>query len=378
MLNLIANKRQKYVSSDELKKEDSYICSLDPLQADERFQSVPTFNQQKDTIALVLMLVDILPSVQEAESMSYYEACAAMRDLGILLGSMKRHGVEPVDVIPELELKLNILGEKTDLPPRDTLIHYVRWNPEGRRQRTYTGTEDEKQLIRSVKVAIHPLHEAILLLHSLYDISIQSPEFKLICEAVCDNFEGMVKGMVNAKRNVSPKYFAEELRFYFDPITLNNREYLGPGAVEMPVFVFDHILWNCDLKDEDYEGFKKAYLAYNQMDMRELYDRYVYFPSLVNKCVNELNEAAGYSAICHENIRQLIRLFNLQKSFRAPHKKIADEAYEHAAKAEFRDKGSGGYHPSILQDILHHNLNALDRLKNALEAYTNKYFQAQQ
>lgn len=358
---------------EEQKKVDQYICCLDPLQSDERLKAVPSLNKKKDTIALVLMLVDMLPSVKEAADMDFYEACAAMRDIGIMLGSLKRHGVEPVHVIPELEVKLNILAETTDLPPRDTLIHYVRWNPEGKRQRTYTGTEDERQLIKSVSIAIHPLHEAIRSLNDLYHIPLSSKDFIPTCERVITYFDGMVQGMVNARRNVSPKYFADELRLYFDPIELNDREYLGPGAVEMPVFVFDHILWNCDLDAAEYNEFKQAYVAYNQSDMRDLYYIYQHLPSLLNKCIDTLDREDNYSAISLQGAKRLVKIFNLQKSFRAPHKKIADEAYEHAAKVEYRDKGSGGYNPSILQYILVHNLQALDRLKKTIEMYEYRH-----
>ncbi|MDF9795608.1 hypothetical protein OKW21_000871 [Catalinimonas alkaloidigena] len=368
----VAYEAQCIPALEEQKKEDQYICCLDPLQSDERLKAVPALNKGKDTIALVLMLVDMLPSIKEAADMDFYEACAAMRDIGIMLGSLKRHGVEPVHVIPELEEKLNILADITDLPPRDTLIHYVRWNPEGKRQRTYTGTEDEIQLIKSVKVAILPLHEAIRALNELYNIPLSSPEFVPVCERVITHFDGMVQGMVNAKRNVSPRYFAEELRFYFDPIELNEQEYLGPGAVEMPVFVFDHILWNCDLGEAFYNEFKQAYLPYNQAVMRELYDAYKHLPSLVNKCIQELRQANDYSVVRLDSAKHLIKLFNLLKSFRAPHKKMADEAYEHAAKDAYREKGSGGYEPGVLHLILKLNLEALERLKSSIQDYKNK------
>ncbi len=354
------------------KREDLYICDLDPLRADNCLRMVPAFNQDKDTIALVLMLVDMLPSINEATGFDYFQACAAMRDLGIMLGSLKRHGVEPVHVIPELEEKLNILGNLTDLPPRDTLIHYVRWNPVGPRIRTYTGTEDERQLIESVRLSIHPLYEAILSINDLYNIPLDAPDFVPKCATVIEQFDHMVKGVVHAKRSVSPQYFASELRFYFDPIVLNEREYLGPGAVEMPVFLFDHILWNCDLEDETYREFKKAYVPYNQGMIRDLYHTYERRLSLVNKVILELTESHSFSEAKLQGAKALIGVFNLLKSFRAPHKKLADEAYEHSQKSEdYREKGSGGYEPGILHYILQLNLQALDRLKESIKVYEN-------
>jgi hypothetical protein len=41
------------------------------------------------------------------------------------------------------------------------LLHYTIWNPSDERMRTYTGMEDEKNLIRSVQMAIPPLEAAL-------------------------------------------------------------------------------------------------------------------------------------------------------------------------------------------------------------------------
>ena len=350
----------------ELTSEDYYISSLDPLQADQMMPLIPQYNQQRDTIALVLALVDMLPSLAEAEGYDTQQAAAAMRDIGIMLGSLKRHGVEPENVIPELEEKLRRLGNLSDLPPRDTLIHYVRWNPEGNRQRTYTGTSDERQLIKSVKIAFSPLHQAINLLDELYEIPLHTPYFVAVCEEAASHFEAMVQGIVHAKRQVSPQYFSEELRFYFDPITLSGHEYLGPGAVEMPVFIFDHILWSCDLNDAKLTEFKESYTPYSQLPIRQLYQKYQGMPSLTSQVIQALASEPSHTAQHQRSVKSFQRLFTLLKSFRAPHKKLAEKAYKHAQKSEYRDKGSGGYSPSILQYILQRNLEVLDRLKESV------------
>lgn len=368
-MNLDIGTHNDSILSEDQTKEDRYISSLDPLHADKPLRLVPALNEKRDTIALVLMLVDMLPSVAEAAQFDFHQACAAMRDIGIMLGSLKRHGVEPVHVIPELEDKLNLMGEISGLPPRDTLIHYVRWNPDNERLRTYTGTEDEKQLIASVRVAMPTLHKAILLLDQLYNLPLDAPEFVSLCDETTENFGGMVEGVVNARRNVSPKYFAEELRFYFDPIILNEREYLGPGAVEMPVFLFDHILWNCDLHDEKYVQFKEAYLPYNQELIRKLYDKYQGLPSLSSKIITELSTSKKYTEDTLAGAKAFNKLFNCLKSFRAPHKKLADEAYVHAGKDEYREKGSGGYDPGILHYISQLNTEIHDRLKVSIKGY---------
>lgn len=359
-------------SVERYNRDDQYIASLDPLDGDGALTRVPLLNEKKDTIALVLMLVDLLPSIPTAETFDFYQAGAAMRDIGILLGSLKRHGVEPVNVIPELEDKLNLLGKRTHLPPRDTLIHYTIWNPVGERQRTYTGTQDEKFLIESVYMAMNPLIHAIFYLKQLHTIPLQSPVFAEVCDKVAEHFEAMVKGVVNARRNVSPSYFAQELRFYYDPILLNDRMYLGPGAVEMPVFVFDHLLWSANCQDAMYKEFKNTYVPYIQDYVRDVYHEFLYQDSLVAKAIKSLHANEPYKAEKLHGAKSIIRLFNLLKSFRMPHKKLAEEAYAQNVQKEedHRKKGSGGYEPEILQHILKLNLQSLAKLEESILTYS--------
>lgn len=347
-------------------REDAYIAGLDPLSADASMQLLPTLNEQRDTVALVLMLVDLLPYMSVARGFDAFQANAAMRDLGMLLGSLKRHGVEPVNVIPDLEDKLNLLSSITSLPPRDTLLHYTVWNPQSWRLRTYTGSEDERQLIRSVQLSMSPLISAIYYLQELHFIAIDSQEFSFKCEQVIEQYSGMVTGIVHAKRKVSPSVFATELRFYFDPIILNERVYLGPGAVEMPVFVFDHLLWGSDCLDATYKEFKNTYVPYVEAHIRQIYEDFTDLESLVTKVVNAIGKRDYTSRHhMHQSVKSLIRLFNVLKSFRMPHKKLAEEAYtENEGKK--REKGSGGYEPQILSHLLKLTTFHLSKLEESI------------
>lgn len=347
-------------------REDAYTAGLDPLSADPSMQLLPTLNEQRDTVALVLMLVDLLPYMSVARGFDVFEANAAMRDLGMLLGSLKRHGVEPVNVIPDLEDKLNLLSSITSLPPRDTLLHYTVWNPQSWRLRTYTGSEDERQLIKSVQLSMGPLKSAIYNLQELHFISIDSQEFSLKCEQVIEQYSGMVTGIVHAKRKVSPSVFATELRFYFDPITLNEQVYLGPGAVEMPVFVFDHLLWGSDCQDATYKEFKTTYVPYVEAHIRQIYADFVDTESLVTKVVKAIAKREYTSRQdMLQSVKSLIRLFTVLKSFRMPHKKLAEEAYTES-EGKKREKGSGGYEPQILSHLLKLTISHLSKLEETI------------
>jgi hypothetical protein len=326
------------------------IQELDPLGFDKNIGLLHQLNRNGDTQEIIQLLYRSLPMPDTLDVYSYQESIAAMRDLGIFIGILKKHGIEPVEVIPELEYVLLVLMVKTDLPPRDTLLHYTIWNPDGERIRTYTGLQDEMCLVESVKIALPDLVESITQLEALHHIDLYGAEFELKCLQLREKMESMVRGIVHAKRNVSPSVFANELRFYYDPIKVDyNKSYIGPGAVEMPMFVFDHLLWNCDCRDEEYTAFKEGYLPYSLRFVREIYWRFKDKPSLLTRVKDNLQQSPS---IQHYRAAQaLLDLCTVLKSFRMPHKKMAEQAYAHSDD-HHRSNGSGGYTVDVLQLII--------------------------
>lgn len=330
--------------------ETSEVASLDPLQFDACLSRIHIYNKQRNSTGLVSLLYQYLPTPDRLDQLGYHESLAVMRDLGILIGSLKRHGVEPVDAVPELEYVLLVLMVKTGLPPRDTLIHYTVWNPTDHRVRSYTGLDDEKYLIESVRLAYPSLLEAIALLDYVYTLEFESPMFIKYCQLVRTKLEGMVQGVVLAKRKVSPQLFADELRFYYDAIKVDyDKPYLGPGAVEMPMFVVDHILWSCDCKDDVYTDFKEGYLPYNLEAIRSIYHVYKNRESIVTKL--ERAFAAMPSVGIQRAVSAVLEIVTVLKSFRMPHKKLAASAYAHADD-HHKQHGSGGYSVDILSHIM--------------------------
>jgi hypothetical protein len=326
------------------------IQSLDPLNFDHALPVLHELNREGNTHEIIQLLYRHLPVPDRLDGFGYEEAIASMRDLGIFIGVLKKHGIEPVDVVPELEYVLLVLMVKTGLPPRDTLIHYTAWNPSDERIRTYTGLEDEKQLIESVKIAYPSLLEAIRLLEETHQIPLNDPAFAEHCNTVREMLEGMVRGIVLAKRKVSPEVFANELRFYYDAIKVDyNNRYMGPGAVEMPMFLIDHLLWSCDCDDEVYADFKKGYLNYNLPVVRDVYHRFDQKPSLTTRMSNAFAEDPSMEHF--NSALALSDLFTVLKSFRMPHKKVAESAYQHQDD-NHHQKGSGGYAVDILQHII--------------------------
>jgi hypothetical protein len=340
------------------------ICSIDPLAFDNKLPILHQLNRDKDIPGLIRFLYRLLPYPAVLENYGYEESIAAMRDLGIVIGTLKRNGVEPVEVVPELEYVLLVLMVKTNLPPRDTLIHYTVWNPSGARQRTYTGLADEIALIESVKMSYPALMEAIIELASLHEHPLFGEEFVTACAQIRGKMEGMVRAIVHAKKNVSPAVFANELRFYFDPIKVDyNKEYIGPGAVEMPMFVFDHLLWSCDCKDATYVSFKEGYLPYNLQFISEIYRLFDGQDSLVTKVFNALKQQPDEERF--QAAQAVLDLCTVLKSFRMPHKKMAEESYSDN-DGSHREKGSGGYTVNILHHILHLQNEKIAKLQSVV------------
>ncbi|RAV99765.1 monodechloroaminopyrrolnitrin synthase PrnB family protein [Pseudochryseolinea flava] len=347
------------------------IQSLDPLNFDNALPVLHALNREGNTHEIIQLLYRHLPVPDRLDGFGYEEAIASMRDLGIFIGILKKHGIEPVDVLPELEYVLLVLMVKTGLPPRDTLIHYTAWNPSNERIRTYTGLEDEKQLIESVKIAYPSLLDAINLLDKTHSIALNDPSFADHCTTIREMLEGMVRGIVLAKRKVSPEVFANELRFYYDAIKVDyNNKYMGPGAVEMPMFLIDHLLWSCDCDDQVYTEFKKGYLSYNLPVVREIYDRYENKPSLAARMAQAL--ATNSSLEVFNNALALADLFTVLKSFRMPHKKVAESAYQHQDD-KHHQKGSGGYATDILQHIIDLQQRNTAAMMSALVVERQKY-----
>ncbi|MFZ6012050.1 MAG: monodechloroaminopyrrolnitrin synthase PrnB family protein, partial [Bacteroidota bacterium] len=232
----------------------------------------------------------------------------------------------------------------------DTLLHYTIWNPPGNRIRTYTGLQDEMCLVESVRIALPDLIGSITHLEAMHEMDIHGSDFELNCLKLRDKVNSMVHGIVHAKRNVSAAVFANELRFYYDPIKVDyNKTYIGPGAVEMPMFVFDHLLWNCDLQDKLYTDFKEGYLPYNLHFIRQIYHRFKGKPSLLSRVEENLKNDPS-----PQNYRAAVAILELctvLKSFRMPHKRVAEEAYNQG-ESHHRENGSGGYTVDILQHII--------------------------
>ena len=351
------------------------VSTLDPLNASEKILALPRLNQRGDTTGIVSALVSILPTEACLSNWSDSQAAAAMRDIGLFLGSLKRHGMEPEEVIGELSLILKKLGEKTCLPPRDTLLHYVLGNTGTQLPlRTYTKFPKERILIEMTRSGYHALLSAMSPLKQLFHTSVCESRFSVQCEIIVECLNQLSHDLGVVYQKLGAEFFVKEIRPYFESIRVDGDEYLGPGAVGLPLFVIDQLLWSSCVDDAEYTGFKESHLASTLPTVRELYFSHKNKQAVVDRVIVELKQLVSYGydrdayTLVSTNLQSLNHIFKKLLSFRKPHLKLAQNAYQHTPEVRF-EKGSGGYHPDILIKVLNHTLAAERRLKQAQQQF---------
>ncbi len=341
------------------------VAAVDSLRAAVLLQEVPALNQRADVGGLVALLHQLVPDLQVPPDWGFADAAAAMRDVGIVLGSLRRHGEQPLEWMPQLEPWLLRLGELTSLPPRDTLLHYTLWNPDDA-LRTYTDLPEEAALIQAVKLAFPALEQAISELTTLFGVSLADPFFAIACARIETSIARVRDAAVLTYQQVDRRVFITAIRPYFEPITVAGRTYLGPGAVAMPLFVFEHLLWSAPLKDPQYLAFKQSYLPTTLPYLRTLYDRHSEVGSLLDQLLPQLaNEDVVRASATRHSLDRLQRIFALINGFRAVHLRMAQQAYNQGP-GEFK-QGSGGYAPDMLVHIQELSRQAQERLRPFLQ-----------
>src|SRR5690606_42072925 len=108
------------LSADLHVLRDEHVAALDPLDFDRRVGDLWRMNADADAKWLVTVLRDVTPAATDVADLGTAECLAAMRDLGMVIGSVKRHGRQPLDAGPDLEKSLSIYRDLTRRVPRRT------------------------------------------------------------------------------------------------------------------------------------------------------------------------------------------------------------------------------------------------------------------
>lgn len=359
------NRRRRIPQKEllQLPKEYVEIAALDPLGLDQRMRILPLLNEGKAVGAIIDILSANLPEVSRIESMILTEAHAATRDMGMLMASVKRHGVEPANAIPGLEPVMLALANKTGMIPRETIMHYSVWNPDGERRRTFIGSIDEHRTIESLKIGVPGLEQSIRNISDLYFVSPYSEEFSLYCDDIEFYFTSMIDAIVYSVQHVSPRAFALEMRPYYDPIIIGGQEYMGVGPVNLPIFVFDLILWASEVTDRSYKVFREHLIPILTPQFREIFAMFQRKHSLVRIIGELLTNHHEITTTLLESAESLNRLLDILVRFRNPHKRLAERAFEHLDTSA---TGSSGYRPDILGHIADLTAEAKYELKQQI------------
>jgi monodechloroaminopyrrolnitrin synthase len=334
-----------------MQSSDAGAAALDPLCADAICANVPAMNARKDVSSLVGALRSIAPTRTAITQLSHADCLAAMRDLGLILGSLKRHGIEPLAAVPELQPALISLGARTSMIPRDTVYHYGPWNPAGKRQRMYLGTHEEDTLIQSVRIALPQVESATVLLQTLLDLPPDEAAFASILEKCARHLESMVRAIDLVRAEVTPNYFAQVMRPYFEPILVANTSYFGPAAAHMPLYLVDSLLWSANHSGPAHSEFQHSMVAYSPPRWRSLLVALAGQQSITSRVLQAVADAGeNPNPALRESVRALCKVFRVLITFRGRHMVIARAAYH--VERRLYATGSGGETVGLLEEIL--------------------------
>ncbi|MDN8617322.1 monodechloroaminopyrrolnitrin synthase PrnB family protein [Variovorax ginsengisoli] len=331
--------------------ETTAIQALDPLLLDGSVVSIQQANAHGDKRFLTQLLVQLSSSLANLELGSEAAALAAMRDVGIVLGSLKRHGLEPISAVPQIEPLLAQLGEFCAMVPRDTVLHYTSWNPDGPRRRAYTDDAQERLLQAAVVKVFPSLSASLCISEWLRDIGPQDARCAPLVDSLHDLATVMVDSIDGVVKDVSPVFFARTLRPYFEDINIRGRAYLGPAAAQAPLWLIDLCIWASDRSSEGYRGFLDASVPYCLPSWRSYYEQLGTRESLVSRlrrCLENPEAAQDHNVL--RSAASVARLLRMLKTFRGRHLGLARKAY--APEVRLYDEGSGGAPIALLQEIL--------------------------
>ena len=344
--------------------DDELIQKMDPLGMDALIPELWLLNASKDINGLISISREVL-SRRSIRTFSARECLAVMRDLGLLLGSIKRCGVEPVDVVENLEGVLLEIGRRTDMIPRDTVHHQARWNPTGRRERLYTGDPQERMLILSVRLALPQVNRAVRLCESLRVLDPVDIEFAAAAAELVHLLGSMNDAIENVISTVPPSYFASCFRPYVEDVRVGGQRYLGPAAAHLPLGLVDLALWAGDRAKGEYRNFIMEGRPYARPEFRGRYDAWSSGPSILTTLEESLSRAdmERDNYALHASTDAIRNALKVLRAFRGKHLMIARKAY----RSDTSDyaQGSGGGTVQLLEDIVAQTTTGAQSLTSA-------------
>lgn len=325
------------------------IAELDPLHWDEAMALLPLHNENENLDSLLELLDAFLARVNEVYTLGIHSKLAIMRDLGMVMASVRKLGYQPCELKPGLEEALVRLGEDTHMPPRETSYHYGPWNPKGPRQRLFTRYKDELGLTEGVRKAIPGCEKTLRILVSLQNEDLAGEAFAVNVEKANRELKEIVEGMVYSVRMIDPWTFSNKLRPFFDPICVKGKSYIGPGGGQMPLFVIDRMVWY-DEPDTVYAPFMEECKEFIVPEFRALFDAMRIQESLLGKVRRQLREQKTLDALCWANVARVEDLIRTLVKFRSPHQNLSQKSLNEKNRGNYKT-GSAGYEISLVNHV---------------------------
>ncbi|WP_051813909.1 monodechloroaminopyrrolnitrin synthase PrnB family protein, partial [Kitasatospora sp. MBT63] len=336
---------------------DSAFCAAvarrDPLAADPVLAALPALNARADTVALAGALDGLATAARDTRSdrAALPDRLAAVRDLGMLLGSLRRHGVEPLDAVPAAEPVLLRLGRSTGMAPRDTVLHYGVWNPAGPRRRLFTGAPEEHTLIDSVRTGAPAVERAALELARVLELPPDGAAFADGCETAARHLAVLPAAVAEVARSVDPAaFFMARLRPYMEDVRVGGRPWFGPAAAHLPLHLIDRLLWSGDRPDPEHLSLQEELLDFGLPEWTLLHRRQTGRPTVTTLLVRALESAGPRPGPqLRRSAAAVTGLLRTLLAFRGRHLRLVRAAY--TADAAY-GAGSAGAAPETVRLVL--------------------------
>jgi monodechloroaminopyrrolnitrin synthase len=340
------------IRSEDFFENCKVVKQIDPLNLDTfLLGDLPEINARLERSKLERFLESFRPQI-DLQKTSREEAQAITRDLNLLFCSATRHKIEFHSCFRELLLGCSSL---TDEVPTDTVYTYGVRNPDGSRERSLTTFAEERVFIKSLKSAMARLPEIVEYLFEAGQLSCDSEGFVDRLRLSVGKFGELLPSMKEVFMRVSPDFFTEHLRPFFDSKEIGGKTYLAAGGAQMPLILVDYLLWGASVHEPMYRRYLEENVEYQPPRVREWYHT-IKQRSLIEKIIDESTMERG---IVREQARELTGLFEIISKFRKPHYRIATMNMNIRSEGSV---GSGGYTTDILELLMDRTQKYMEEL----------------
>ncbi len=331
-----------------MRELDLRVASLDPVDAAREIQQLPALNRARNTAALT-SLAHAWAGRVEGNVHDAATASAALRDLGFVLASLERHGVDyrVVEGVEEILLKLGALADEV---PRDSVYTYALRNPE-HAPRSFTELPEEALFIQEVRTAGTALRPVVDALMEALTLTVDDPGLPELLAGATQGFTVFAQCLLTVKRDVTPETFSNEMRPYFPPMTVGGQVLYAPGGAQMTPLLVDSILIRPEPghpQEEWYEQYVRENLGYLPAMYRAANDQARRHRPLLPRLIDEAGREAGASAGAAHTLRELRSLMREVLRFRLPHLQLAKANMNVRSAGSL---GSGGYMTDSLDHL---------------------------